>query len=137
MSDEDETTPAPADAVEAVRARLEKATRHDPRMRFRILVAAHVLLIVDRQIGRGEGPLEAEWQRLADMVKDHPEALALVDSLRAAVAQCEATIEEKRAAGKDQGGGDEATSRKVVLAFIRAALLEKLQLKGVETEKKE
>lgn len=127
MSDDEKTGP-PEDAVEAVRTRLENATRKDPRLRFRILVAAHVLLIVDRQIGRGEGPLEAEWQRLADMVKEHAGAPELVASLRTAVSQCEATIAAKLAA---EGGGDEAMIRKAILAFIRAALLEKLQLQDV------
>jgi hypothetical protein len=129
MSDEDETTPPPAEAAETVRSRLEEATRNDPRRRFRILVAAHVLLIVDRQIGRGEGPLEAEWQRLAEMVKDHPGALELVDSLRAAVTQCEATVTSRLAEGKERGL-DEAAMRAAILTFIRAAVLEKLQLEG-------
>ena len=124
--------PAPADEVEQVRARLDEATRHDPRMRFRILVAAHVLLIVDRQIGRGEGSLESEWERLADMVQSHPGAPELVASLRSAVASCEATLMERLGEAK-QAGLDEAAMRKAILSFIRAALLEKLQLKDVET----
>ena len=123
--------PAPPEDVEAVRVRLEEATRHDPRMRFRILVAAHVLLIVDRQIGRGEGPLESEWERLADMVKDHPGAPELVASLRSAVASCEVTLVD-RLAEAHQAGLDEAAMRRAILSFIRAALLEKLQLKDVE-----
>ena len=120
--------PAPPDDVEAVRARLEEATRHDPRMRFRILVAAHVLLIVDRQIGRGEGPLESEWKRLGDMVTDQPGAKELVASLRSGVASCEATLVE-RLAEAQAAGLDEAAMRGAILSFIRAALLEKLQLK--------
>jgi hypothetical protein len=123
--------PASSEAVEAVRRRLEEATRSDPRMRFRILVAAHVLLIVDRQIGRGEGPLEAEWKQLADTVLDHPGAPELVASLRAAVSQCEATVREKLAEAKENGV-DEAALRQAVLSFIRAALLEKLQLHDLE-----
>ena len=131
---EDEKAPEPPaepDEVLSVQARLEQATRNDPRLRFRILVAAHVLLIVDRQIGRGEGPLESEWQRLASMVEDQPGAPELVASLRGAVSQCEATITEKLGEAKESGL-DEAAMRQAILGFIRAALLEKLQLSGLE-----
>ena len=120
--------PAPTDSVEAVRARLEEATRDDPRKRFRILVAAHVLLIVDRQIGRGEGPLESEWERLGAMVQDQPGAPELVESLRAAVSSCEAMLTQ-RLAEAQQAGLDEPAMREAVLSFIRTALLEKLQVK--------
>lgn len=112
-------------AVEAVRVRLEEATKNDPRVRFRIMVAAHVLLIVDRQIGKGEAGVDAEWARLRELVKDHPGAPELVSSLKTAVDACDASVEEKL---REAPGEDEAAMRKAILTFIKAALLEKLQV---------
>jgi hypothetical protein len=65
-------------------------------------------------------------------VHDHPGASELVTSLRAAVLQCEATVREKLAETKENGV-DEAALRQAILSFIRAALLQKLQLQDLET----
>ncbi len=124
---------APDLEFETVHARLEAATRNDPQLRFRILVAAHMLLIVDRQIGRGQGAQEAQWERLAELVGDDASDGDLVSSLRTAVDQCETSLANKRAEGP-QGEAEEAELRQSLQAFIRAAVLEKLQLGGLPVE---
>lgn len=52
-------------------------TVSDPRLRFRVLIAANVLGIVARELRAGEAPLLAEWQRLVailDVEADEPPA---------------------------------------------------------------
>ncbi len=40
----------------------------DPRLRFRVLIAANVLSIVGRELAAGDPPLLAEWQGLAALL---------------------------------------------------------------------
>jgi hypothetical protein len=86
---------------EMVRRALERVEKEllpklkSSKLRLRTVVAVNVLAIVDRQIGRGEGPLPEEWERLRGFVKDFPDALALVQSLEGAIAKYDADLRQK------------------------------------------
>ena len=59
----------PAELTETVAAFLLEEIRpeiQDPRLRFRLLIAANVLTIAARELHAGEAPLLAEWERLRD-----------------------------------------------------------------------
>ena len=63
--------PTAAELTETVAAFLLEEIRpeiKDPRLRFRLLIAANVLTIAARELDEGEGPLLAEWERLRDLL---------------------------------------------------------------------
>lgn len=122
---------------EETRARIVKAARAklaekllpalaDPRNRLRTVVAMKVLSIVDREIGRGEPRVEAEWQKLKESVASHEGAGELVSSLESAVRSYADELQSKIAAGEVE----EAPARASAVKVIRLALLRKIQLTG-------
>ena len=100
----------------------------DPKNRIRTMVAIKVLSIVDKQIGKGQGPLDQEWQEVRDMVAAQPGATDLVDTLKATVRSYEEDLEAKIS----KGGVDEAAARAAAVTVIRVALLKNIKL--VETK---
>lgn len=61
---------------------IEPLVSHDPRMRFRVLIAGNVLKIISRELSSAEPLLRDEWQSLSsltglagDKVPVHPAAL--------------------------------------------------------------
>lgn len=65
--------PSAEELIAAVRQHLEAAILpaiEDRRLRFQTLVAAHVLGIVERELGLSAGQIEAEWLRLGELLAD-------------------------------------------------------------------
>jgi hypothetical protein len=93
------------------------------KIRTRTAVAVSIIALVDRQIGKGEGKLEREWERLRDLTKDQPKALSLVDTLKAAIDKYDDELRAKSA----EGEGDEAGMRQAANGVIRGAIMAKLK----------
>jgi hypothetical protein len=94
------------------------------RRRFHALVAANVLAIVERELGREEERLLDEWQRLArllDVTSDPPPRLEL---LRRGVRELDEQLTDRIRSG-DADAGDFADR---VQAHLRATVLEKLRV---------
>ena len=97
----------------------------DPRLRFRVLIAANVLGIVARELRVGEAPLLAEWQRLIallDVEADDPPARAT--QLRNSVA----TMNEELCARIRAGEADAGEWRSEVLNHVEQTVIDKLQV---------
>ncbi len=80
--------PTATELLGAVRHFLEKelpAHVEDPRLRYRALVAAHVLWIVERQQALEERHLVEEWHQLAALLDWKGAAPATRDTLRESV----------------------------------------------------
>ncbi|HET8628549.1 MAG TPA: DUF6285 domain-containing protein [Thermomicrobiales bacterium] len=95
------------------------------RLRFRALIAANVLTVVERELAGEEGRLRAEWQRLGALLGAEDEAPPdTLDALRAGV------DERKRAlcARIQAGEADDGPWRLDVLAYARWAVEEKLRV---------
>jgi hypothetical protein len=119
--------PTALELIAAARGHLEREVLPalaDPRLRFRTLVAAHVLAVAERELARGEEPLRAEWARLQALLgrADGPPATAA--ELGAAVRACEEELCRRIRAGEADGG----SFRAAVLHHVRESLLEKLRV---------
>lgn len=101
------------------------------KIRLRTAVAVNVIALVDRQIGKAEGPLTEEWDKLRTLVKDHPKALKLVDDLQAALLKYDEDIKVK----VRDAEADEAAMRSAANNVIRAAVMGKL--KALQEEDRE
>lgn len=102
-----------------------------PKGQLRSIVAVHVLTIVERQIGRGEGPLNEEWDQLREVVKNYPKASQLIEGLHAAISK----YEEDLLAKVREAEADEEQLRKAAYGVIASALMAKLNsLKEQEAE---
>ena len=93
------------------------------KIRTRTAVAVAVIALVDRQIGKGEGNLDHEWDRLRDMTKDQPKALNLVETLKAAIDKYDEELRSKSA----EAEADETAMRQAATGVIRGAVMAKLK----------
>jgi hypothetical protein len=93
------------------------------KIRTRTAVAVNVIALVDRQIGQGEGQLDDEWEKLRDITRDQPKALALVESLKVAIDKYD---EEIRTKSRD-AEADEPAMRRAANGVIRSAIMAKLK----------
>lgn len=95
-----------------------------PRLRFRTLVAAHVLGIVERELARGEAPLRDEWARLQALLGQTDAAPASAAELADSVSRGE----EELCARIRAGQADAGPFREAVIAHVLATLEEKLRV---------
>ena len=124
--------PAATELLAAVRQflREEVAPAHgDPRLRFRALIAANVVGIVERELAGEEARLLAEWERLgallgADAVSTAEPLPATLDELRAAID----TRKRELCARIQAGEADAGPWRREVLAYARWSVEEKLRV---------
>ncbi len=93
------------------------------KIRTRTAVAVSVIALVDRQIGQGEGQLEEEWEKLRNIAKDQPKALALVENLKVAIDKYDDEIRTK----SREAEADEAAMRRAANGVIRSAIMAKLK----------
>jgi hypothetical protein len=93
------------------------------KIQMRTVVAVNVIALVDRQIGKGEGPLEAEWEKLRVLVQDRPKAVKLITDLQAAMLK----YDEELRASLEQAEADEEAMRKAANGIIRSAVMAKLK----------
>ena len=124
--------PAAGDLLAAVRQFLQgelAPTLGDPRLRFRALIAANVLGIVERELAGEEERLRAEWDRLGALLggawqMGEGTAPATLDELRAGI-----VARKRELCGRIQAGeADDDPSRREVLAYARWAVEEKLRV---------
>lgn len=100
-------------------------TVSDPRLRFRVLIAANVLGIVARELGSGEAPLLAEWQRLIALLdEDANQAPARTEQLREDIT----ALNEELCARIRAGEADAGEWRSAVLDHVEQTVIEKLQV---------
>lgn len=118
--------PTVADLVAAARDYLTREllpTVADQRLRFRGLVAANVLAIVERELRYGGAELLAEWESLANLLELAPanaEPRALREAVEAANRELCARIR--------QGDADLGPFRDAVFAHVRASVEAKLRI---------
>lgn len=97
----------------------------DPRLRFRVLIAANVLSIVARELAAGEEPLLAEWQRLVALLEheaDTPPARSA--DLRDAVTRLNRELCTRIRAGD----ADTGAWRAAVFDHVEHTVIEKLHV---------
>lgn len=95
-------------------------TLHDPRQKFRALVAANVLQIVARELEMGDGQLHAERERLNALLNEN----ASSENVRQDVERMTRVLAQKiRAGDADAGEFHEA-----VFAHVEQTVIEKLQV---------
>lgn len=100
-------------------------TVSDARLRFRVLIAANVLGIVARELGAGEAPLLAEWQRLVDILDvDAAEPPARAEQLREEVT----ALNEALCARIRAGEADAGEWRETVFNHVEQTVFEKLHV---------
>jgi hypothetical protein len=101
------------------------------KIRTRTAVAVSVMALVDRQIGKGEGALDEEWDKLRQLTKDQPKAQKLVEDVRAALDKCDQELRTKAA----EAEADEPALRQAANGVIRGAIMAKLKaLQDVDRE---
>jgi hypothetical protein len=93
------------------------------KIRTRTVIAVNVIALVDRQIGKAEGPLEGEWDKLRGFVQDQPKALKLINDLQAAILKYDQELREK----STDTEADEDAMRKTANGIIRQAVMAKLK----------
>ena len=101
----------------------------DPRLRFRALIAANVVGIVERELAGEEARLLAEWERLAALLgagrsPTAEPSPAPLDELRAAIDARKRELCERIQAGE----ANEGPWRREVLAYVRWSVEEKLRV---------
>ena len=125
--------PAATELLAAVRQFLQEEIAPalgDPRLRFRTLIAANVVGIVERELTGEEDRLRAEWARLGALLGDEGHGAdgaqppATLDELRAAVDAGKRELCARIRAGE----ADRGPWRRDVLAYARWSVEEKLRV---------
>jgi hypothetical protein len=93
---------------------------HDPRQKFRTLVAANVLSIVARELKLGDELAQAEWHRLNALMGDD----APGEDLRAEIDVMTRALCARIRAGQ----ADEGEFHDAVFAHVEQTVMEKLQV---------
>jgi hypothetical protein len=97
----------------------------DPRLRFRLLIAANVLKIVRRELALGDTPLKHEWRQLATLLnRPEVEPPSSGSELRTALE----TSNRDLCARIRAGDADSGPWREAVLAHVQATVIEKLRV---------
>lgn len=93
---------------------------NDPRLKFRVLVAANVLAIVSLELVSGDALLQAEWHRLNALMGDDAPGEDIAQEVEV---MTRALCAQIRAGDADAGEFHEA-----VVAHTRQTVVEKLQV---------
>src|SRR5262249_14796177 len=99
--------PTALELIAAARGHLEREVLPalgDARLRFRTLVAAHVLGVVERELARGEAPLREEWTRLQALLGRADAPPASLAELTAALQRGEEELCARIRAGDADAG---------------------------------
>ena len=105
--------------------RLEKALGvklPSPKISMRSAVALAIMGIVDRQIGKGDPEAAREWDKLKDVVHNHPAANAQVSELHTALQKYEDDLQKQI-----QAGADEDQVRRTAATIVKMAIMSKMK----------
>src|SRR5579862_803675 len=119
--------PDAQELIAAVRDFLQQEiipTLDNQRLKFRALIAANVLSVVERELAGEEDNLHQEWRRLTDLLGREGEALpATLEGLRAGID----ALKRDLCARIQAGEADVPPWRDAVLAYTRWAVEKKLE----------
>lgn len=119
--------PSAVELIAAARRHLEKEVLTvvaEPRLRFQTLVAANVLLMVERELTLTESQLAAEWERLNVLEET---SVVLPPGLEA----CRQVIAARRRALCERirrGELDEGEAQRALLQYLRQTVEDKLRV---------
>lgn len=96
----------------------------DSRLRFRLLIAANVLRIVQRELAAGEAPLVAEWQQLVALLRRPEQAPpATLSELRASLQQLNQEL-----CAHIRAGEADSVEYEAIFAHVYSTVIEKLRV---------
>lgn len=116
--------PTMSELLDAVRQHLTEQlipTLNDPQLRFRTLVAAHVLAVVERELALGERPLWQEWAVLTALLHVRPPEPASVAELAASLSDLNRQLATQIRAGERDDDPN-------VLLFLKQQVAGKLEV---------
>jgi hypothetical protein len=116
--------PTAAELIAAVKEHLEREvipSLENPKLRYQTLVAAHVLGVVERELGHGEQATRQEQKSLRALLGEAP-------SIPETLAHAEAEVREKTLALCQAIRSQNAAIRPEVRAHVRAVTSAKLAI---------
>jgi len=119
--------PSAVELVAAARMHLEKEVLPalaEPRLRFQTLVAANVLLMVERELALAESQLEAEWERLNALEGSSPARPSSLEARREAIAARQRALCERIRRGEF----DKGEAQRALFQHLRRTVEEKLRV---------
>ena len=119
--------PSAVELIAAVRRHLEKEVLPvvaEPRLRFQTLVAANVLLMVEREMALAESQLEAEWKRLNVLEETRAVLPPGLEAGRQAIAARRRALCERIRRGEL----DEGAAQRALLQYLRQTVEDKLRV---------
>jgi hypothetical protein len=119
--------PTAAELTEAVAQFLAQElapTVSDPRLRFRVLIAANLMQIVTRELLAGDAPLIEEHARLVELLGKREEAPANSAELRTSIDRLARELRSRIR----QGEADDGPWHALVAAYAEESLVEKLRI---------
>jgi hypothetical protein len=96
----------------------------DPRLRFRVLIAANLMSIVTRELQAGTTPLQREWQLLAALLDHDQGSPGDETDLRAATE----TLQRELCARIRRGDADDGPWGSAVQHYTRESIVAKLAI---------
>jgi hypothetical protein len=119
--------PTALELIAAARMHLEKEVIPalvEPRLRFQTLVAANVLLVVEREFAVAEAQLEAEWERLNTLEQTSAAMPLSLEARRSALTARERALCQRL----QRGEFDEAEARRALFQHLRCTVEDKLRV---------
>ncbi len=119
--------PSAVELVAAARMHLEKEVLPalaEPRLRFQTLVAANVLLMVERELALAESQLDAEWERLNALEGASAPMPSRLEARREAIAARRRALCERIRRGEF----DKGEAQRALFQHLRRTVEEKLQV---------
>ena len=119
--------PSAVELVAAARMHLEKEVLPAlaaPRLRFQTLVAANVLLMVERELALAESQLEAEWERLNALERSGPARPSSLEARREALAARRRALCERIRRGEL----DKGEAQRALFQHLRRTVEDKLRV---------
>ena len=119
--------PSAVELVAAARMHLEKEVLPAlaaPRLRFQTLVAANVLLIVERELALAESQLDAEWERLNALERSGPARPSSLEARREALAARRRALCERIRRGEL----DKGEAQRALFQHLRRTVEDKLRV---------
>ncbi|HMQ32805.1 MAG TPA: DUF6285 domain-containing protein [Chloroflexaceae bacterium] len=96
----------------------------DPRLRFRVLIAANLMAVITRELGAGDGPLRREWRELAALLGRGAEPPADLAALHAGYE----AMRRELCARVRRGDADEGPWAEAAYAYAMGAVTARLEI---------